>query len=259
MFFSRLARADGGAGPRQKVSERLDLDLSGRVTCDVYAPSRRAKSARTMVAVHGVTFAGCKDSRLVHFARCLARSNVTCVVPSLPCLSAGDFDPADIGRLEAAIEYASERYDSPLGLVGFSFGASYALVAACRPAIAAKLRYLLSIGAYYSLGDVFARYVDASESAARSDEDWDNYIYLHVVMAHQHPDFLGQSGVARGAVQDLFQRYCHHSSIAGSLMQRSANSIPTVVRRNQRRRHGVIPLSFSVSAITRSMYPFSIR
>ncbi len=74
--------------------------------------------------------------------------------------------------------------------------------------------------------------------------------------------------LAMGLKPGVVRRWCatgrwlvraHDSSSAGSRMQRSASSIPTAVRRNQRRRQAVAAASASLWAATRSMYFFSVR
>jgi pimeloyl-ACP methyl ester carboxylesterase len=198
-LLARLSRPPGGeASPR--VEERRDLRTAATGTAyDLYAPCGTTRAA--LVALHGVAAHGRTDARLVHFGRSLARGGVLCAVPTLPGLADGRWDAQDI---DAIVDVVSEMPSRRVGLVGFCYGASYGLVAAARPQIAARVPFVVCFGAYHALPDLFDEYVASRERQPAADE-WDNWIYLHVVLARQHLP----PGELREASHALFERYCH--------------------------------------------------
>ena len=228
-LLSRISRPPGGeASPR--VEERRDRRAPSTGTSyDLYVP--RGTPRATLVALHGVTAQGRADPRLVHFGRSLACSGVTCAVPTLPGLADGRWDAGDV---DAIVDVVSELPAPRVGLLGFCYGAGYALVAAARPQIAARVPFVACFGAYHSALDLFDEYVASRERQPTEEEfalhrgapggreqgelrlhrgapegreqaQLDNWIYLHVVLARHHLP----PGELRDASRALFESYCH--------------------------------------------------
>ena len=65
-----------------------------------------------------------------------------------------DPEPTDIDSITALLKALVKEHKSPIGLIGFSFGGTYALLAAAFPETAGAIRFVLAVGAYYSLADV---------------------------------------------------------------------------------------------------------
>jgi acetyl esterase/lipase len=211
-LFARLAAAPREA-PHPRVEERLDERAPRGTRLDLYA-DRGGPPEATFVAVHGMTIRGARDHRLVHFARCLARSGIACAVPTLDGLAGGLHDPADIDRLADAIEAAAGSAQGRVGLVGFSTGASYALVAAARPDVAPRVSFVLSFGAYHDLESCYRSFEATRIDEAKDDQVWDDLYYLHLLLAFQGGDALGLSGGERAEIEDHLGRACSGSTIA---------------------------------------------
>ena len=209
LLLSRLS-GEPSPEPMPGVEEHLDLySLRTGAPYDLYLP-RGARLRVAVVAVHGVTGRGRREPRLVHFARCLARSGAACAVPTLEGMAACRTEPGDLDTLEDVTRATAAETDRRPGLVGFSYGASFSLVVAARPSMADQLRFVLAIGAYHSLADLHRWYTDAAEPS--TDEQWDDHIYLHLVIAMRMLQELDLSRQARRELTELFAAYCHHAS-----------------------------------------------
>jgi pimeloyl-ACP methyl ester carboxylesterase len=211
-ILSRIAQAPrADAGPDPAVLEERDLRAPRTgLAYDDYRP--RGRTAGAVIALHGVTVQGRRDARLVHFARSLARSGVACAVPSLGGLSDCRFRAEDLDELEELIALAAERAGERVGLIGFSYGGSYAVVTAARAAVAERVRFVLAFGPYHSLDELFAWYHETDPVEPASEPAWDNRIYLHLVLAHQLGATLGLPEPLRGEVRALLGRFCHDAS-----------------------------------------------
>jgi len=197
-------------GPDPRVLEEQGLEAGG-VRFDRTLPRRELRAV--VVALHGVTAAGGRDGRLVHFGRSLARSGVACYLPTLSGLAGCRWDPADLAPVAAVAAAAADEHRRQVGLIGFCYAASYALLAAARPELAPRVSFVLGFGAYASLEDVFDSYLAARARQPASDTEWDNWIYLHLVQAIQ----LAEAGVLAcdlPAARELYGRYCHDASAA---------------------------------------------
>jgi hypothetical protein len=194
------------------VREQPDVSLPSGATVDLYEP--RGKTRGTVVAVHGVTVRGGRDDRLVHFARSLAAVGVACAVPTLPQLAACQWEPTDGCTLGEAFDLLEGRTDRRPGLIGFSHGASYALVLAAEDRYRDRVRFVLAFGPYHDLEDLLRHYAEAGPPDPRDEEAVDNWHYLHFVLAHGLGEGAGVSGYVLEGLADLMGRYCHHASSA---------------------------------------------
>ena len=210
-LLSRIGRGprDGGSAPAG-VHERADQHTASGALYDLYLPAREPRGA--VVAVHGVTLRGGRDPRLVHFARSLARSQVACAVPTLPGLGSCLLAAGDLPVLEEVTLALAEETGQRPGLVGFSYGGSYCLVAAGRAKIADKVRFVLTFGAYASLEEVIAGYAEEQRQEPAGASAWDDRIYLHLVLVQQLEQELGLPEELRRQVQALLRRYCSEAS-----------------------------------------------
>lgn len=193
------------------VEERRDLSIPGTSAhYDLYSP--RKGSRQTIVALHGLTVHGGRDRRLEFFARCLARSGATCIVPTLPGLAACSLEPDDIDVLRRLVEAHTAAAGAGMGIIGFSYGGSYALVAASLEEIATRVRFVLTFGAYHSLDTLSDWYLARDDVAPATEDEWDNLIYLHLVLAYQLREKLPQCGALKPQVRSLLERYCSQAS-----------------------------------------------
>jgi len=211
----RISRPWQRDRPDGRVAEELDLTAPGAqgAAFDLYRPARgQLRSAA--LAIHGVSALLGRDPRLEHFARGLARSGVACAVPSLADLAIGRWSTRDLDRLEAIALEAERRLGTRVGLIGFSYGGSYALVTAARAALADRIRYVLGIGAYHDLAELFAWYVRTRGEEPVTAAQWDDRVYLHLILAQEHTELLPEPERLGAAATELLRRFCTGSSSA---------------------------------------------
>ena len=188
---------------------RRNAVSSRAIRYDLYHPRRKARN--TIVLLHGCTVNGKDDPRLRHLARCLSASGSRCFVPTLPGLSKFQWTPSDIdGLVDFLLQLSGEK--KSVGLTGFSYGGSYALLAAADPRIAARIAFVLSFGAYYSLEEVCAYHAALGREMPREPRARDSWIYLQLGMAKRHANRLPLSDQVQKELTDLLERYCHAST-----------------------------------------------
>lgn len=210
-LLSRLSRPPSRGGPPAGVEEQYDLSApSGGCRYDLYLPQGAVRAA--VVAVHGVTPHGRQESRLVHFARCLAQTGAACAVPTLEGMTACQLNPHDVHGLGQVALAVAHRTGHKSSIIGFSFGGSYALVAAARPAVAEQVRFVLAMGAYASMVELQDRFAELPAQLPDDPQALDDRIYLHLVFALRHKQALGLEPGTVEQLERLFPRFCHDAS-----------------------------------------------
>jgi pimeloyl-ACP methyl ester carboxylesterase len=118
---------------------------------------------QTMVVVHGVHFEGIDEARLSRFAGELARLGYHVVTPALDDLADYRITAHGVDVVASTVRYVDTaglpRPDA-VGLVGISFGGGLSLVAAARPEVSERLRYVASIGGHHDLGRVLRFFLE---------------------------------------------------------------------------------------------------
>jgi hypothetical protein len=108
---------------------------------------------------HGVIDTGKDDPRLKRLATILCEAGFVVFVPDLKGMRSFHISPSDIDEIQAAFEEfisRGETLPNSCGLFGFSYGAGPTIIAACRPAIREKVRFVASFGGYYDLKNVLS-------------------------------------------------------------------------------------------------------
>jgi pimeloyl-ACP methyl ester carboxylesterase len=148
-----LAEALGGDFPRPFAADVMRREVQmGGVTGDLYDPDGRAPG---ILLVPGAAVEGRADDRVVRVARALARAGRVVFVPDLE-LFERRFEVADVDRLVAATEglLDDERVDGGVSMLGFSYGGSFALLAAADSRISADIEQVATFGAYFDMRGV---------------------------------------------------------------------------------------------------------
>jgi pimeloyl-ACP methyl ester carboxylesterase len=204
MRLLRRASPRIGAGPYHGTGPQ-------GICFDCYQP--RAGVRNTIIALHGCTLNGKDDPRLQHLGRCLAASGSRCVIPTLPGLSRFQWEPSDI---DALVDFMLQLPggENSIGLMGFSYGGSYALLAAARPRVAARIKFVFSFGAYYALDDLSRDQSAFARSMPQRADDQDSWIYVQLVLAWRHAARIGLPDDIYARLTDLLKRYCHASTPA---------------------------------------------
>lgn len=121
------------------------------IACSVYRPAGRG-SYPGWILLHGITVPGRAHPALRRFARALASSGGVVLVPEIDAWRELRVDPeaADRGIAAAAahLRRAPGVDEGGASLVGFSFGATQALVTASRPELREEIRGVVSFGGY---------------------------------------------------------------------------------------------------------------
>ncbi len=124
----------------------------------LYRP-RRSGRLPGWVVLHGLTWTGREHPSLIRFVRALAAAGNVVFVPDIPEWRALRVAPTvTLATIDAAVRTLHERAEvdpARVGLLGFSFGATHALVAAADPAIAGLLRGIAAWGGYYDVPRLF--------------------------------------------------------------------------------------------------------
>lgn len=135
--------------PRITTSE-ITIDVAGRpLRADVYRP---ATPRAGIVLVHGLSRAGRRHPELVRLARLLAERGQLVLVPQLDGLAAFRLSGTEVGEIRASADHLA-RLTASIGIVGFSFGAGPALLAA---ADVPRVDLVGSFGGYADLRHVIA-------------------------------------------------------------------------------------------------------
>ncbi|MGH2755474.1 MAG: alpha/beta hydrolase family protein [Actinomycetota bacterium] len=145
-----LADAAGVPFPRPFAPdvEITEEELAQDVTGDLYAPS---DDAPVILFVPGAAEEGRDDPRVIRAATALAKAGRRVFVPELN-LYKRTLDRDDIERIATAIELLAR--DDPIGILGFSYGGSLALIAASDPRVSDGVSFVATFGAYFDLHNV---------------------------------------------------------------------------------------------------------
>ena len=132
---------------------------AGVIKADLYLPAGD-KLRPGILLNHGVVDTGKDDPRLKRFAQILCQAGFVVFVPEFQSMRSFHISSADIDEIQGAYEFFlarnEKRLNSSYGLFGFSYGAGPTLIAASRPSVCEKVRFLVSFGGYYDLKNVLS-------------------------------------------------------------------------------------------------------
>ncbi|HEX2188723.1 MAG TPA: hypothetical protein VHG51_07470 [Longimicrobiaceae bacterium] len=153
----RAARFLGGYlrpdAPVREEEVRVPVP-GGEVEGTFYLPPGRRR-APGWIVLHGVTVPGRRHESLLRFARAMAASGAAVLVPDVPAWRALRVRSETAREtMLAASAYLAERPEAApgwTGVVGFSFGATHALIGAADPALRDVVRTVVGFGGYCDL------------------------------------------------------------------------------------------------------------
>lgn len=149
----------------------------------VYRPAEASGQLPGWVVLHGLTARGRRHPNLVHLARSMAASGALVLVPEIPEWSrlevAPDITVPTIRDAVLALGAIEDVAHGRTAVLGFSFGATQALVASVDPALEGRLRGVAAWGAYCDLHAAF-------RCAVVGEHEWDAVRY------HTEPDPYGR-------------------------------------------------------------------
>jgi hypothetical protein len=173
--------ADGWLGRLSAAPREEEITLpieGGRLACDVYRPSAPHAA---LVLVHGLSRAGRRHPELVRLARLLARHDRLVLVPHFEGLATFRLRGREVDEVEAALRHVRRLGDrgTSQGILGFSFGAGPALLAAAR---VPEVRLAGSFGGYADLRHVIA-YVTTGAGPPTPPEPYNRWKLLALLAA----------------------------------------------------------------------------
>ncbi len=179
----------------------------GERRADLYLSPQGARAG--IVLVPGAVAQGGRDPRLVSVARTFARLRFAVLVPDMPEVRRFRLRASDADEVAAAFDWLASRPDltpqGAAGIAGFSYGAGPVLLAAMQPEIRERVRFVMSVGGYYSLHNVIAYLttgypattVSAAETASVSARPGPPHPYGVAVFIRSNLDLL-ERAVDRG-------------------------------------------------------------
>lgn len=150
--FLRAYLADG-AGPFRQ--EEITVPIAGEAReATLYLPTRRGP-APGWVVLHGLTVPGRHHKAMTRFVRSLAATGAAVLVPDVPAWRELrlDVDAARTTLADASHWLAARPEVQPggVGTIGFSFGATQALMAAADPSVQRDVKAVVGFGGYCDL------------------------------------------------------------------------------------------------------------
>jgi hypothetical protein len=152
-----LARAGGflrsylGRGAAVREEETTVLVHGEPHEATLFLPERGGR-VPGWVVMHGLTVPGRHHAGMLRFVRALCASGAAVLVPDVPPWRALrlDVNAARAALSAAALQLADHPRVKPggVGTVGFSFGATQALIAAAEPEVGGALTTVLGFGGY---------------------------------------------------------------------------------------------------------------
>ena len=142
-----------------KVREISYSGPKGTVRADLFLPHEKGKRSGILLN-HGVIDTGKDDPRLKRFAEILCRSGFVVFIPDFKGMRSFRIAPSDIDEVQAAFDHFTSLRNYVLpqscGLFGFSYGAGPTILAASRPVMCDKVRFIIAFGAYSDLKNVLS-------------------------------------------------------------------------------------------------------
>ena len=174
-----LAEALGATVPRP-FAPNVEPETAevGGVMGRLYAPG----DYPAVLLVPGATPDGVTDARVNTVARALARARRTVFIPELD-LYRERFTKADLERIVAAVGGLAERSGRPVAVLGFSYGGSFALVAAADPRMEGRLARVATLGAYYDLEGVIQAVTTGGSTVDDRFFPWEGHPIAEDVLA----------------------------------------------------------------------------
>lgn len=155
-FLARYLRPDPAATVEAEVVYVRGPD---QLPATVYRPAGSRRALPGWVVLHGLTRTGRSHPSLVRFARAVAGAGNIVLVPEIPewraLRVAASVTVPTIGAAVRALQERADVRHERVGLFGFSFGATQALIASADAATARLLAGIAAWGGYCDLHRLF--------------------------------------------------------------------------------------------------------
>ncbi len=155
-FLRHYLRPSPAAVEREEAGYRREGEM---LEATVFRPARSAGPFPGWVLLHGLTYTGREHPSLVRFARGLAAAGFLVFVPDIPEWRALRMAPEiSVETIKAALRALAGRRDvvrGRTGVIGFSFGATQALVASTDPDLRDDFAGIAAWGGYFDVERLF--------------------------------------------------------------------------------------------------------
>lgn len=207
---ARFLRAYLRPGRAEVHEEEVVFRVGGEPReATLYLPAGRDRPRPGWVVLHGLTVPGRHHPSLVRFVRAMAASGAAVFVPDVPAWRALRIDTRAAGEtITAAVHHLSHHpavKPGGVGVTGFSFGATQALVAASDPSLRGELRSVVGFGGYCDLPRMVRALFTGEHEWRGTVEHLDPDPYGRWVVvgnyATQVPGYEGMGEVARLALE----------------------------------------------------------
>lgn len=141
-----------GARPALRTTTTVAAARVGSGVGTLYRPE--GPSCGGLVLVHGLSRYGQAHPFFQGMGRALARAGFVVLAPDFPSLRAFRLTESDVALAVEAVRRLERETRGRLGILGFSFGAGPALLAAAEPALRGRVALVGSFGGYWDLSHV---------------------------------------------------------------------------------------------------------
>jgi dienelactone hydrolase len=144
--------------PRHELVEYRAPD-GATLPADLWLPASASPTSPVggVVFVSGVNSQGRAHPAFARIAAAMARTGAAVLIPELPVFFDVRVDGTEVGRIAAAFEALADRPEvdpDRIGIMGVSVGGSLSLMAAAEPAIADRVAWVGSFGAYADAAEI---------------------------------------------------------------------------------------------------------
>ncbi|MBI3625771.1 MAG: alpha/beta hydrolase [Candidatus Rokubacteria bacterium] len=139
--------------PTVHAVTRKEIAFNGG-TADLYRAGGPPRGG--LVLVPGLSRTGKDHPAFRNLATSLARAGFLVLAPDFAGLSAFHISEEDVQTIVRAVQTLTAEAPRPIGILGFSFGAGPALLAAADPSIRDRVDVVGSFGGYWDLANVIA-------------------------------------------------------------------------------------------------------
>jgi pimeloyl-ACP methyl ester carboxylesterase len=136
-----------------------------------------------------------------------------CITPPLTHLAQFSHDARDIEAIALGIERAARLVQRPVGILGFSYGASFALCAAAHPIARSHCSALLGFGAYYDLQAALSHQLELLQRCPDLTQDDADLAYLRYTLIACQKDQLSLAPEAWNEIRDVLNRFTSQTPI----------------------------------------------
>ncbi|HET7274420.1 MAG TPA: hypothetical protein VFI91_04540 [Longimicrobiaceae bacterium] len=193
---------DDSASP---MTEEVEIAVDG-TTVPATLIQTSARRAPAWVVLHGITVPGRQHPTLLRFSHALAAAGGTVLIPEVPAWRELRIDPAAAGAtIKSAAQFLRDELpEERVGVIGFSFGATQALVTAADSASHDLIDTVVGFGGYCDLERTLIFMMTGEHEWKGTSRKADPDPYGRWIVAANYltdiPEFSGMTAVADGAV-----------------------------------------------------------